>query len=55
MLSFYQNTEKHDFSILNVYPPKNTPNGNIWDRGLIEQDTAQLSSLSNAFVGHQKR
>ena len=45
---------KFMISVFRMSTPQNLSNGNIWYRGLIEQDTAQLSSLSNAFVGHQK-
>ena len=35
-------------------PKKNISNDNIWEQGLIEHDTAQLSSRSNLLIAYQK-
>ena len=43
------------FQYFECLPPKNISNDNIWDRGLIEQDTAQLSSLWNRLVAYQDK
>ena len=43
------------FQYFECLPSKNISYDHIWDRGLIEHDTTQLSSLSNLLVAYQKR
>ena len=50
-----ENIEKHDSNISYVYLPKNISYDHIWDQGLIEHDTTQLSSLSNLLIAYQNR
>ena len=42
------------FQYFECLPAKNISNGSIWDRGLIEHDTAQLSGLSILLIAHKK-
>ena len=40
--------------VFQMFTPKNISSDDIWDRGLIEYDTTQLSSLSNLLIAYQK-
>ena len=41
--------------VFQMFTPKNISYDDIWDRGLIEYDTTQLSNLSNLLIAYQKR
>ena len=46
---------KHMNPVFRMFTPKNISNDYIWDRGPIEYDTTQLSSLSNLLIAYQKK
>ena len=41
--------------VFRMFTPKNISDDNIWNRGPIEYDTTQLSSLSNLLIAYKKR